>query len=116
MTRIFLFPLCLFRPFSFCKDRKCSSYVLPLPIVLKPIIYIVSADVFRWLAGNSTKRLDIMAQYWQLVAEPDDPRSGDFGYSKEEMQRFGAQEGLDVYKAIENAADRNIRVRCLSEF
>lgn len=71
---------------------------------------LASADVFRWLAGNSTKRLDIMAQYWQLVAEPDDPRSGDFGYSKEEMQRFGAQEGLDVYKAIENAADRNVRV------
>jgi len=57
-----------------------------------------------------------MAQYWQLVAQPDDPHSGDFGYTKEEMQMFGAQEGLDVYKAIENAADRNVRVRYLSDF
>lgn len=72
-----------------------------------------TADVFRWLAGNATERLDIMTQYWQLVAETDDPRSGDYGYSKEDMQRFGATEGLNVYKAIEDAADRIVDVRLL---
>lgn len=96
-----------------CKAWLVQSIPTDMPqLSLVPGV-LASADVFRWLAGNSTKRLDIMAQYWQLVAEPDDPRSGDFGYSKEEMQRFGAQEGLDVYKAIENAADRNVRVRFL---
>lgn len=96
-----------------CKAWLVQSIPTDMPqLSLVPGV-LATADVFRWLAGNSTKRLDIMAQYWQLVAEPDDPRSGDFGYSKEEMQRFGAQEGLDVYKAIENAADRNVRVRFL---
>ena len=35
----------------------------------------------------------------------------DYGYSKANMQEFGAKEGYDVYKAIENAADRNVNVR-----
>lgn len=69
------------------------------------------ADVFRWLAGNSSQRLDMLVQYWQLVAQPDDPRSGDYGYSKDDMKRFGANEGFGVYKALENAADRNVRIR-----
>ena len=67
--------------------------------------------MFQWLAGNSSKRLDIIAQYWELLAAPDDPRSRDYGYSKANMQEFGAKEGYDVYKAIENAADRNVNVR-----
>lgn len=70
--------------------------------------------MFRWLAGNSSQSLDIIAQYWQLVAHPNDPRSGDYGYSEDEMQKFGANEGFEVYRALENAADRNINIRyCL---
>lgn len=57
-----------------------------------------------------------MAQYWQLVAGPDNPLSGDYGYSKEDMERYGAQEGVSVYKAIENAADRNIKIRYMFMF
>lgn len=72
---------------------------------------VVSADVFRWLAGNSSETLAVMTQYWQLVANPDDPRSGDYGYSKEDLKRFGATQGFDVYKAIENAANRSVKVR-----
>ncbi|GJY07472.1 hypothetical protein Tco_0374526 [Tanacetum coccineum] len=68
------------------------------------------ADVLRWLAGNASHNLDIMAQYWQLVAHPDDPNSGDYGYSKEEMQSFGSNDGASVYKSIEEAADRNVQV------
>lgn len=72
---------------------------------------VYTADVFQWLAGNSTRKLDITAEYWQLRAHPEDPRSGDYGYSKLDMQKFGAQEGSKVYKAIENAADRNVSIR-----
>lgn len=68
-------------------------------------------DVLKWLAGNATERLDIVAQYWQLVAEPRNPSSGDFGYSDEEMERFGANEGRDVYRALEDAADRDVKMR-----
>ncbi|KAK9947210.1 hypothetical protein M0R45_012642 [Rubus argutus] len=50
----------------------------------------LTADVFRWLARNSSERLDIIAQYWQFVANPEDPQSGDFGYSKQDMKKFGA--------------------------
>lgn len=71
----------------------------------------LKGNVLKWLAGNSTKRLDIIAQYWQLIARPNNSRSGDYGYSEDDMKRFGAQEGFDVYKSIENAADRNVRVR-----
>lgn len=67
--------------------------------------------MFRWLAGNSSLSLDIIAQYWQLYAHPDDPHSGDYGYSKADMHKFGAHEGFDVYRALENAADRNISIR-----
>lgn len=72
---------------------------------------IVPADVFRWLAGNSTNSLDVIAQYWQLEAHPNDPHSGDYGYSKDEMRRFGANEGYEVYSALENAADRDVNIR-----
>lgn len=67
--------------------------------------------MLKWLAGNSTKRLDVIAQYWELIAHPNDPRSGDFGYSEEDMRKFGAQEGFEVYNSLENAADRNVSVR-----
>lgn len=63
------------------------------------------------MAGNSSQKLDIIAQYWQLVAQPNDPRSGDYGYSEADMERFGANQGFGVYKAIENAADRNVSIR-----
>ncbi|KAI6680391.1 hypothetical protein NL676_034272 [Syzygium grande] len=69
------------------------------------------ADVLQWLAGNSTKKLDVIAQYWQLNARPDDPRSGDYGYSRSDMLQFGADLGRGVYKAIEDAADRNVTIR-----
>lgn len=46
-----------------------------------------------------------------MVAHPNDPRSGDFGYSDDEMKKFGANEGFKVYKALETAADRNISIR-----
>lgn len=73
--------------------------------------------MFKWLAGNSSHRLDIIAQYWQLVASPKDPRSGDYGYSKKDLLRFGAKQGADVYKALEKAAIHNVSIRyCFFEF
>lgn len=71
--------------------------------------------MFRWLAGNSSHKLDIMAQYWQLIAHPDDPRSGDYGYSEENMQSFGSYDGSSVYKSIEDAADRDVKIRYMSQ-
>ncbi|KAG6387912.1 hypothetical protein SASPL_153107 [Salvia splendens] len=82
-------------------------HLAPVPGLLR------TADVFRWMAGNSSRSLDIIAQYWQLIAHPDDPRSGDYGYSKDDMLRFGANEGYEVYRALDNAADRNISMRFL---
>lgn len=76
----------------------------------------MTGDVFRWLASNSTRRLDVIAQYWQLNAHPEDPRSGDYGYSKEDMLRFGAHEGSSVYKALQDAVDRNVSIRYIVQF
>ncbi|KAI7987200.1 Phospholipase D Y [Camellia lanceoleosa] len=98
---------------SECKAWLVQSIPTDMPHLSRVPGVLSTADVFRWLAGNSSKRLDILAQYWQLVAGSDDPRSGDCGYSKTDMLRFGANEGFGVYKAIENAADRNVSIRFL---
>lgn len=79
-------------------------------VVLRPFSGF-TGDVFKWLAYNSTDKLDIIAQYWQLKAHPEDSRSGDYGYSKDDMQRFGAHQGFSVYTALENAADRDVDIR-----
>lgn len=73
-----------------------------------------TGDVFVWLANNASHRLDIIAQYWQLNAHPEDPNSGDYGYSQADMDRFGASQGSHVYNALDNAADRNVSLRLLS--
>uniref|UniRef100_A0A804QJ26 PLD phosphodiesterase domain-containing protein n=5 Tax=Zea mays TaxID=4577 RepID=A0A804QJ26_MAIZE len=70
-----------------------------------------TGDVLQWLSGNATKSLDILAQYWQFLPQPNNPKSGDYGFSKSDMRRFGADEGRRVYKALENAADRKIKIR-----
>jgi phospholipase D3/4 len=66
------------------------------------------------MAANSTRRLDVIAQYWQLLASPDDPRSGDYGYTQDQMHKFGDHQGAAVYQALDDAADRNVNIRCVS--
>ncbi|CAB4265870.1 unnamed protein product [Prunus armeniaca] len=97
-----------------CKAWLAQSIPTDMPGLPRVPGVLSTGDVLKWLASNSTERLDVIAQYWQLVAHPEDPRSGDFGYSKEDLQRFGAQEGASVYSALENAADRNVTIRLLS--
>ncbi|KAL8521832.1 hypothetical protein ACS0TY_012120 [Phlomoides rotata] len=96
-----------------CKAWVVQSVPTDMPHLSRVPGVLSTADVFRWLAGNSSRSLDIIAQYWQLIAHPEDPRSGDYGYSKEEMKKFGANDGHEVYRALENAADRNISMRFL---
>lgn len=96
-----------------CKAWLVQSIPTDMPHLARVPGVLSTGDVFKWLANNSTEKLDIIAQYWQLVAHPDDPRSGDYGYSKEDMQRFGADEGLAVYKALEDAANRDVDIRLL---
>jgi len=45
------------------------------------------------------------------LSQPNNPKSGDYGFSENDMKRFGADEGRLVYKALENAADRKIKIR-----
>ncbi|KAL5558229.1 hypothetical protein UlMin_034440 [Ulmus minor] len=97
-----------------CKAWLVQSIPADMPQLPRVSGVLSTADVFRWLAGNSSHRLDIIAQYWQLIAQPGDSRSGDYGYSEDDMKRFGAQEGFRVYKDIEKAADRNVSIRLLS--
>lgn len=100
------------------EEKECKAWLVQSIPTDMPHLHLVpgvhsTGDVFQWLAGNSSKSLDIIAQYWQLVAHPNDSRSGDFGYSDDEMEKFGANEGFQVYKALETAADRNISIRFL---
>ncbi|XP_022136348.1 phospholipase D Y-like [Momordica charantia] len=97
-----------------CKAWLVQSIPTDMPQLQRVPGVLSTGDVFVWLAGNSTQRLDIIAQYWELLASPDDSRSGDYGYSNEDLKKFGAYQGYDVYTAIEKAADRNVTVRLVS--
>ncbi|KAM3711288.1 hypothetical protein ACJW31_01G097200 [Castanea mollissima] len=97
-----------------CKAWLVQSIPTDMPHLARVSGVLSTGDVFRWLAQNSSHKLDIIAQYWQLNAQPEDPRSGDYGYSKADMSRFGAAQGSQVYKAIEDAADRNVSIRLVS--
>lgn len=96
-----------------CKAWLVQSIPTDMPQLSRVPGVLSTADVFRWLAGNSSWSLDIIAQYWQLIAHPEDPRSGDYGYSNDDMLRFEANDGFEVYRALEDAADRDVNIRLL---
>ncbi|WOL13507.1 hypothetical protein Cni_G22277 [Canna indica] len=96
-----------------CKAWLAQSIPTDMPLLPRVPGVLSTGEVLRWLAGNATKRLDIIAQYWQLLAQPENPKSGDYGFSAEEMERFGAGEGRAVYKSLEDAADRKVDLRIL---
>ncbi|RLN12677.1 phospholipase D Z-like [Panicum miliaceum] len=89
-----------------CKVWLVQSIPTDMPRLRRVPGVLSTGDVLQWLSGNATKSLDILAQYWQFLAQPNNPKSGDYGYSDSDMKRFGADEGHRVYKALENAADR----------
>ncbi|KAK9027175.1 hypothetical protein V6N11_067018 [Hibiscus sabdariffa] len=96
-----------------CKAWLVQSIPTDMPDLPRVPGVLSTGDVFKWLAYNSTDNLDVIAQYWQLKANPEDSRSGDYGYSKADMHRFGADQGSDVYTALEHAADRDVDIRLL---
>jgi phospholipase D3/4 len=75
------------------------------------IFIFIIGDVLQWLAGNATKSLDMTVQYWELLAEPNNSKSGDYGYSEAEMKNFGADVGHRVFKSLVDAANRNVDIR-----
>ncbi|TVU08336.1 hypothetical protein EJB05_41737 [Eragrostis curvula] len=90
-----------------CKAWLVQSIPTDMPHLRRVPGVLATGDVLQWLSGNATKNLDILAQYWQFLAQPKNPKSGDYGFSESDMARFGANEGLRVYKALENAADQS---------
>jgi phospholipase D3/4 len=70
-----------------------------------------TGDVLQWLAGNSSKSLDITSYYWELLALPKNPASGDYGYSQQQLDQFGAPVGQAVYDSLIAAADRGVPIR-----
>ncbi|XP_072964002.1 uncharacterized protein [Typha angustifolia] len=94
-----------------CKAWLVQSIPTDMPHLSRVAGVLATGDVLRWVAGNATRNLDIIAQYWQLVAQPRNPESGDYGYSEEEMERFGAGQGRRVYEELEAAADRMVDIR-----
>ncbi|CAN1177342.1 Probable phospholipase D F09G2.8 [Linum perenne] len=99
-----------------CKAWLVQSIPTDMPDIPRVTGVLSTGDVLRWMAGNSTETLDVIAQYWQLVASPKDPRSGDYGYSEADMARFGVGQGAAVYKALEDASDRNVSIRLLQHY
>ncbi|CAL0327171.1 unnamed protein product [Lupinus luteus] len=97
-----------------CKAWLVQSIPTDMPHLSHVPGVLSTGDVLRWLAENSTKKLDVIAQYWQLLASPNDPRSGDYGYTQDQMNHFGANQGAAVYDSLDDAADRNVSIRLLS--
>nr|CAB3471008.1 unnamed protein product [Digitaria exilis] len=94
-----------------CKAWLVQSIPTDMPQLRRVPGVLSTGDVLQWLSGNATKSLDILAQYWQFLAQPNNPKSGDYGFTDSDMKRFGADEGRRVYKALENAADRRPNVQ-----
>ncbi|KAI5069170.1 hypothetical protein GOP47_0015471 [Adiantum capillus-veneris] len=97
---------------------ECSAWLVESRPTDLPQVHMVSGvlstgDVFQWLAGNATWKLDLLVQYWQLVAQPHHPASGDYGYSSNEMRRFGAHVGKAVYDSLDAAAERGVDMRII---
>ncbi|KAH9315180.1 hypothetical protein KI387_023807 [Taxus chinensis] len=97
-------------------ERSCRSWLVQSIPTDMPHLHRVpgvlsSGDVLRWIAGNSSTKLDIIAQYWELLAQPHNPKSGDYGYSAPDLERFGAPLGNALFKSLNNAADRNVSTR-----
>ncbi|KAH8952931.1 hypothetical protein BDL97_09G110500 [Sphagnum fallax] len=72
-----------------------------------------TGDVLQWLAGNSSKSLDIMSYYWELLALPKNPASRDYGYSQQQLDQFGV--GQAVYDSLIAAADRGVPIRIVQD-
>ncbi|XP_020581187.1 phospholipase D Z-like [Phalaenopsis equestris] len=96
-----------------CNAWLVQSIPTDMPLLTRVPGVLSSGDVFRWMAGNATRRLDVIAQYWQLLAQSGNPKSGDYGYSNGDLERFGAGEGRAVYRALEEAAERRVDIRFL---
>ncbi|KAM3214744.1 hypothetical protein ACQJBY_066973 [Aegilops geniculata] len=94
-----------------CKAWLVQSIPTDMPQLRRVPGVLATADVLQWLSGNTTESLDILAQYWQFIAHPKNPKSGEYGFSESDMARFGAGEGRRVYKALEKAADRKVKIR-----
>lgn len=69
----------------------------PLPSTHSTLVQLLDAAQYS---------LDITAMYWNLLAEQD---TDDF--TATELAAFGAGRGLQVYRAIERAAARNVSIR-----
>ncbi|KAG8044240.1 hypothetical protein GUJ93_ZPchr0226g7145 [Zizania palustris] len=91
--------------FRFLMGTICDAYYVLVPIYMwiKDQIctkaFRSKRDVLRWLSGNATKNLSILAQYW-LLAQPKNLKSGDSGYSENDMVRFRDEEGHWVYDIL----------------
>ncbi|PKA52904.1 hypothetical protein AXF42_Ash001885 [Apostasia shenzhenica] len=96
-----------------CKTWLVQSIPTDMPLLTRVPGVLSSGEVLRWMAGNATRRLDVIAQYWQFLAQPENPKSGDYGFSEADLDEFGANEGRAVYKALEDAAERMVDIRLL---
>ncbi|KAH8952944.1 hypothetical protein BDL97_09G111500, partial [Sphagnum fallax] len=63
-----------------------------------------TGDVLQWLPGNSSKSLDIMSYYWELLALPKNPASGDYGYSQQQLDQIVQDTGFSPDFDSESAA------------
>ncbi|GLJ15401.1 hypothetical protein SUGI_0252810 [Cryptomeria japonica] len=101
---------------SFASEATCKSWLVQsiptdMPELERVPGVLSSGDVLQWIAGNSSSKLDIIAQYWELLAQPNNPKSGDYGYSAADLERLGAPIGRAVFNSLQSAADRNVSIR-----
>lgn len=96
-----------------CKAWLVQSVPTDMPELARVPGVLRTGDVLKWLAGNATEKgsLDITAQYWEFLEESSNPKSGDYGFSKQQMEQFGAAAGKAVHDSLLLAADRGIPIR-----
>ncbi len=68
-------------------------------------------DVLTELTNQAQKTIDLTAMYWNLL--PDPTRPDESGFSEEQFKDFDARYGNLLFQALENAAQREVRIRII---
>ncbi len=68
-------------------------------------------DVLTELTGQATQSIDLTAMYWTLV--PGTGSANTSGFTEEQLEALGASYGETLFKALEQAAERGVKLRII---
>lgn len=68
-------------------------------------------DVLVELTGHAKLTIDLTAMYWALI--PDSTSADESGFTEKQFEQLGANFGLALFQALQDAAKRGVKIRIL---